>query len=296
MADASSFEAAFRDAFAPSSAASRAALDTLCARARAGAPNAKISAAALAQFLRERVGPVDDPIAQLSKLHLADLSLAFACAQGDASAISAFRRDLVPRAAGAAAKVNRSPEFLQHVEDVLVQRLLVRAEEGPPRISTYAGRGTLASWVCAVAMRIAMDVSGKPSEPSAPSDASVDLALTREDPDLHFVRKQYQPAFKAAFEAAFAAMSPEDRNALRLSVMEGMSIDQLAALFGIHRSTAARRLARIRMDLLEATKLRLRQELKLSERETNSLLALLRSNLHLSLTRMFGAGHGRQPG
>ena len=92
---------------------------------------------------------------------------------------------------------------------------------------------------------------------------------------------------QGGLRAAFAALSAEDRNALRLSVMEGLSIDQLADRPSpVHRGTpphadpdgAAR-----------GHQTGLARSPQADERETLSLLALLRSSLHVSLTRLFAA-------
>jgi RNA polymerase sigma-70 factor (ECF subfamily) len=266
-----------------------ARLDALYLEARAAAPGVQLTAEAFARFVAARVAGDGEPFKAIARLHLADLYLACACAGGDAAAIQAFRRDLLPRARAAAAKLDRRPEFLQQVEDALIQKVIVSDDGRPPRIGDYAGRGTLASWLCAVAIRAAIDLTSQSAPQSIPLDEGVDHALAKEDPDLHVIRKRYQPAFKRAFERAFALLSAEDRNALRLSVMEKMSVNQLAVMFRVHRSTAARRLARIRQDLLEATRERLSAELRLSERETSSLMRMLRSQLNLSLSRLFAA-------
>ena len=135
MAGDSTFQAAFRSAFtsaaglgAADPATTRRALDALCAQARAaGGPGRQGFRGGLARFFVDRAGATDDPLAAVAKLHVSDLFLAFACAQGDASAITVFRKQLIPRAAGAAAKVNRSGgSFFRRWRTFSLQKLLVR--------------------------------------------------------------------------------------------------------------------------------------------------------------------------
>ena len=51
----------------------------------------------------------------------------------------------------------------------------------------------------------------------------------------------YRKQVNAAFEETVNALRPEDRNVLRSYYAQQMTIDEIAAAFGIHRATAARR-------------------------------------------------------
>jgi RNA polymerase sigma-70 factor (ECF subfamily) len=240
-------------------------------------------------FARHVAGLVADP-SDLATLHASDVYFALGCALGDPPAVKAFHDELVPRARAAASKTSSDPEALCAVEDVLVQKLLVSDGVEPPRIRGYAGRGPLASWVCAAAVRAAVDHTR--AEQARAARPQLDLQVAAEDPELKLIRERHGRDFSEAFEGAFAKLEAADRNVLRLSVVEGLSIDRLAVMFGAHRSTMARRLARIRQYLMEETRNILAERLSLAEPELASLMRAVRSHLQLSLTRLFSAARG----
>jgi RNA polymerase sigma-70 factor (ECF subfamily) len=120
-----------------------------------------------------------------------------------------------------------------------------------------------------------------------------ELAPGVEDPRLAYLRRVYGASFREAFDAAVASLAPRERNLLRLSVIDGLSIDQLAAIFHVHRSTAARRLEHARDALVAATRDRMRVTLAISESELESILRMLQSLTDLTLGNL--RERGRAP-
>jgi predicted DNA-binding protein (UPF0251 family) len=57
---------------------------------------------------------------------------------------------------------------------------------------------------------------------------------------LEHLKNRYQAEFKRAVEDAIATLGAEQRRALRLHYHDGLSIDRIHALLGVHRATAAR--------------------------------------------------------
>jgi RNA polymerase sigma-70 factor (ECF subfamily) len=72
-------------------------------------------------------------------------------------------------------------------------------------------------------------------------------------------------------------------------VLRGLGIDQIAALHGVHRATAARRLERAREALLVATRKSLMSRLSIDSAEFESLMDLIRSRLDVSIQRILGS-------
>ncbi|MBN1606671.1 MAG: transcriptional regulator, partial [Polyangiaceae bacterium] len=68
----------------------------------------------------------------------------------------------------------------------------------------------------------------------------------------------------------------------------GLTIDEIAAAFGIHRATAARRVARARSALLAATRRELGERLRMSTAALKSVMRLIQSQLHASVRRLLG--------
>lgn len=172
----------------------------------------------------------------------AELSLARACAQGDAGALAAFEEQYL----------SIVPAAVRHLAvpaDEVQQLLRVRFFVGPqPRILDYRGTGSLEGWVRAAAVRLAVDLKRK----AAQGPSAVD-PLVAADVELEHLKSAHGAAFQRAFEAACATLSSRERAVLRLSVLGGESIDRIAQLYGIHRATAARWLERIREALRERT-------------------------------------------
>ena len=69
-------------------------------------------------------------------------------------------------------------------------------------------------------------------------------------------------------------------------MVEGLSIDEIGALFKVHRSTVARWIAGARQAVLAGARLRLRDELGLSAGEFDSLAGVVRSQLDLSVAKI----------
>ena len=115
-------------------------------------------------------------------------------------------------------------------------------------------------------------------------EAALD-GLRDPDPELRCLKQSYQQAFDQAFPEALASLSVRQRNLLRQHHLDGLRIGELAALYRVHRVTAARWLAEAREELL------LRLEKALVERgvmtpgKLPAVVELLESRLSSSLGR-----------
>ena len=171
-------------------------------------------------------------------------------------------------------------------DDALQQvwtRMFAVREDEPPTVLRYVGHGDLAGLLKVSAVRIALN-RARDGQRLAPEHAAAAIADGM-DVELATIERRYQSDFKAAFEAAVAKLTTEDRNLLRMHILDGLSIDRLAALQGIHRSTAARRIAKAREQVATGV----RDELVAQLGETGpvqSLLRVVRSGLDLSLSRV----------
>jgi RNA polymerase sigma-70 factor (ECF subfamily) len=175
-----------------------------------------------------------------------------------------------------------------------VQKLLIRRPGKQARIADYEGRGTLASWVCVAAVRTAIEVARLKSPRQVPLDSTrLSASVAAGRPDLELIRHAHGADFKAALEEAFARLSSEERNLLRLSVLEGVGIDKLAGIFAAHRSTVARRLQRVRKQLFDDTRRTLSQRLGVRGPDLDSLMRAVDSQLQLSLSHLFSAERQR---
>jgi RNA polymerase sigma-70 factor (ECF subfamily) len=258
-------------------------LDEIIRSARLAWPTVQLSperfVAHLARHLPEGV-PIETALGQM---HTADLYLACACALGDTSAILAFELHCLTGIDNAVSRYRASSDLVAEVKQRVRERVLV-SDSGPPRIAGFNGRGNLRSWVQVVAVREAIQIArGSRREISIDDDTPLHALVTSADTELANVKARYVGEFAQAFSAALRDLSPRDQILLRQHVIDGLSIDQLGALYRIHRATAARNLQRARRAVLVATRTRLASRLDVRPSELDSILRLIRSRLHVTL-------------
>ena len=199
---------------------------------------------------------------------------------GRPRALEAFEASIIPAVRPALRRFDADEdEVLQTVRNTLF------ATEDP-KISRYAGRGELRNWVRVAAVRAALKHRARAGK-SAPGDEALSrFASPEDDPELAHMKQLYRDEFKLAFHAALDALEVRERNVLRHQVLDGLSIDAIGALYGVHRATAARWLARAREKLLLGTRNELRERLSVSREEFESIVGMIQSRLDVSLRRV----------
>lgn len=226
-------------------------------------------------------------LALLQQLRAADLYLACACAHGEPRALQmfdhAFGRDL-DLAISRSGNANLSQdEFRQ----LLRNKLFVAPPEKRPKIAYYAGRGDLRNWVRVTAVRTVVDIVRQQSgRKEIPVDEVILGAVPspQEDPEIDYIQRIYKNEFKDALTQAFSALSPRERNLLRHHVFHGLNIDQVGALYHVHRTTAFRWIEKARKALLRETKVALMNRLRLGETgEFTSIMRVVQGDLNLSI-------------
>jgi RNA polymerase sigma-70 factor (ECF subfamily) len=105
-------------------------------------------------------------------------------------------------------------------------------------------------------------------------------------PELALLRARYRDDFRQAFTAAIATLSARERTLLRLTALDGLTLAQVAPLYGKDLSTISRWLAKARELLLNQTRAGLSERLGLSTGELDSVMRAADSELHLSLARL----------
>ncbi len=81
-------------------------------------------------------------------------------------------------------------------------------------------------------------------------------------------------------------MSERERNLLKYELIGALDLDQIAALYDVHRATIARWRANCRHKLLAETEAALRARLAIGGSEFESIVRLIRSELDVSLYRL----------
>jgi RNA polymerase sigma-70 factor (ECF subfamily) len=260
-------------------------LRSLLEEARAAHPSLRFEPEAFLRHLAARLPPGGDAGALLASIRAGDLLLAFACGHGDPVALTTLEAELLTRVREWFPR--KDPAVIAEVRQRLRQRLLLAEGQSPPKITTFSGRGTLAQWARVIASRLAIDLHREGSEnlplEDVPPEAEV---FVGGDPELSFIRARYQEEFRQAFQEALGALTPKERNLLRLHHVDNLSVDSVGTMYQTSRSTAARWIAQARERLLECTRAALSRRLESNPSEVDSLLGLLRSHLDVSLHRL----------
>jgi RNA polymerase sigma-70 factor (ECF subfamily) len=265
-------------------------VEAIVARAQAAWPDLAVDAGAFLAHVGGHLGVASPDVAawdaQAAALSVEDLYLAFACTQRDAAALRAFERELSGELAAAFEKLRIQPARRDDARQQLWEKLFVGAPR--PRILDYSGRGKLRFWFRVTVLRALLDDmrSEKRSREVLDDDILLGAASGTPDPEIEHLKRLYRDQFSAVFEDAVRALRPEDRNVLRSYYAQRMTIDEIAAAFGIHRATAARRVTASRDKLLAETRRRLAERLALSSRDLDSVFRLIESRLDISVGRL----------
>jgi RNA polymerase sigma-70 factor (ECF subfamily) len=229
---------------------------------------------------------VDDPAA-LASLRAADLYLACACVRRDSRAIAAFEARVLPDIKGSIAKMNLGPVKLDDVMQGLRRQLLVGEEGAAPGIAEFKGAGDLRGWLRVTATRAALKLLRKEKR-EVPTDDDALLARSAAaaaDPELLYVKEVYRAQLKSAFQAALDSLTDREKNLLRQHVIDDLTIDDLAALYQVHRATAARWLTKARETLLVRTRKNFMQNNRIDRSECESIMRMVQSQLDGTIRR-----------
>lgn len=263
-------------------AALDASLGRLVDAGRAAWKDAAIDAPAFVRYVAAR-SPGATP-AHLDRLQAADLYLACACAAGDAASLAALDRRYLAPLPQILARKGTALDVAEEVVQALRERLFVGAGGARARIVDYDGRGSLAGWLRVAAIRAASNARrDEAHRHGVAEDAASPALMTAVDPELALIKRRYGEAFQAALRDAFAALAPEERNVLRLHFLDGLNLDAIGRALGMSRATVGRRMIAGRARVLDETLRLLGERLPASPAELQSLLAIVRSKLDVSL-------------
>jgi RNA polymerase sigma-70 factor, ECF subfamily len=263
------------------------------AQAQARHPRLVVEATVLADVLVRAIGATTDPAAALARAHTDDLYLVAAILAGDNHAIAVFEVETIEPIGRVLAHMQPAAVLIDEVKQLVRTKLLLPTGDRAARVGEYSGRGELRSWVGVIATREALSLLRRDAKTTTPGDdALLAMPSPLTGPELGFLKERYRDEFRSAFTSALGELTPRDRNALRHHYVQGLTIDQIATMYGIHRSNAARRVAKGRDELLSATRRRLVLGLKVDRVEFESIMRLIESRIDVSIQRMLGADEG----
>lgn len=251
-------------------------------RGRKAWPDIAVAPDVFVAHLADKLGVETSRIGELA---IEDLWLACALVHGDAAAMRVLEREYIPQIATVLVRRGVGTDNVDDVTQALREHLLVGTATRGGRIADYGGRGPLRGWIVVAAVRMS-DRAGQ----RARRDAVLPLASVA-DPrqagvDSVLARGEYSAEMNAACERVLVELPQRERALLRLQLVDGASIDQIGRIYGVHRATAARWLARARSMILENTRARLAQELGLDTEAAAGIADLVSSRLDVSVARL----------
>jgi RNA polymerase sigma-70 factor, ECF subfamily len=256
--------------------------------ARAAWPEVDVPAEVFAAYVCTRIPEGVEPELALRQMRTSDLYLACACARGDRRAIAALDQHCLSvidqrlqRMAGVDA------DIVDDVKQRLRCRLLL-ADAGPPGILEFSGRGELRGWLRVLAVREALAITRRSIRETPTESKLLERALLEAaDPELEYFKRLYRSEFANAIAEAISRLSARQQMLLRQSIVDRLSVDQLGALYRVHRATAARWLAQAQRALSGETHAILTDKLRIQPAELRTIFGFIRSGLHVSLRLLF---------
>ena len=258
-----------------------------CLRRGAAAwPELHVSEADFARHLGRAVAGQNRDLAEaLRTLHAEDLFLACACLHRVPRALAIFDSLYLagidrwqPLAEAGAAVVDE-------IRQILRNKLFLPSAEGAPKIASFSGCGSLASWVAVVARRTALSMIRRDKRQQR--DIADEMGLVASaglcDPEIEYLRDRYRSDLREAFRNGFCKLSQRDRLILRLNLMEGLTLEKIGVIYGVHQSTVSRWVQAARESMKDEVHRFLAEHLLIDPSDVGSLIRLLPSALDLSL-------------
>lgn len=262
------------------------ALEALFAAGASSWPDLVVSRDAFTRQLGAKI-PADlatPPSEVLASVRPADLILACACAAGDARAIAALETSYFGEVDAAVRRMRASDDVVDEARQVLRSEILVPKDGRPAGIAGFSGRGELRSWIRVAAIRqVVRILRGTKKHAEFEDDALYEVVAPADDPEIEHIKRLYREEFAAAFRQAIRSLTPRERTVLRHQTIDGLSIDDIGAIYGVHRATAARWIGKAREALLAGTREALMARLRIGGTEVDSIMRLVQSRLDLSL-------------
>jgi RNA polymerase sigma-70 factor (ECF subfamily) len=216
-----------------------------------------------------------------------DLFLSCAAGRGDAVAIQHIDERFIATLTGRIRRLGASSDEIADVLQVVRERLFTGSS---PRIRTYNATVSLSQWIKVIAIRAAIDAHRREAlltkPPMMPADSDVP---DPHDMQTHVMKEEYRHEFEKAVRELLVRLETRDRIVLRLYILEHVSIDKIAGMYGVHRVTVTRWIWNAGEHLLAGLREHFRHRFGIELREFDSLARLVRSRLSLDLDRVLGS-------
>jgi RNA polymerase sigma-70 factor (ECF subfamily) len=133
-----------------------------------------------------------------------------------------------------------------------------------------------------VAARVALDLRKKQRGENLRADAG-SLAVPVLDLELQYLKERYRAAFEEAIQNAFRELPGRERALLRLHSLDGVPLASIATMYQVSPRTVQRWVAGAHASIKAGVRRTLASKYSLTERELDSLLGLVISQLSITL-------------
>lgn len=232
--------------------------------------------------------------------HLSDMLVAHAAVRGNAKAVATVEAALhaLPPLLG---RFRLSEAELRDLLQELRLRLLVgtpaETEQGgiaEPRLLEYRGTGPLGAWLRAAAVRLVLSNFRATTRRREDELVTDDVLGTTDDAELTLAKQTYRAPLEEAFRTALRELASRDRTVLRMYLLDGRNIEEIGAVFRVHRATIARWISDARASLGKRTQAILTANFDTNTEEFRSITRLCYSQMDVSLHTLL-ASHSDQP-
>src|SRR4029077_20990215 len=120
----------------------------------------------------------------------------------------------------------------------------------------------------------------------ATDGAATEAQALAVDPELAFIKGKLRHQFQGALQRGLAALDDRERTIYRLHLVDGLTVEAIGKVYGVSHSTVSRWLAKAREAVIREAQRVLRDEMRLSPTEFESVAALVVSQLEISVSRL----------
>jgi RNA polymerase sigma-70 factor (ECF subfamily) len=257
-------------------------LDALRPVILADAPVPPDEADGWVRFICERL-PADVALArvELIRRRLPDLLVAFRCLTGSTSAQTLFVNRCSVLVRGALQRRGFDGGTVDDLLQDVLTALIIGKEGARPRLEQYEGRGPLDQWVRVSAVHLALQhARGRRDDDTVDVEVLVDTAN-----GVHgkVMAQMHAGQISEWTRGALLRLDPKERLALKLHWVDGLSVEAVGLAMGLHKSNAARWVARARDRLRSEVERAAFECLALSPSDLGSLARSLHSQIDISI-------------
>jgi RNA polymerase sigma-70 factor, ECF subfamily len=282
-----------------SEASVRATLRTRLSEARAAWSSTVVSDEAFLDHALEKVQnrkEGQDAAAFAQSLRIADLYLAFACGRGDQVAMARFEQLYFSEIDAACRRFDSLPISPAEARQRMREKLFLASPADPDKMSGrppgllgYAGHGDLRGWLRAATLHALLNVTTRETREQPTDDRFFEAVIDAgSNAETAYLKGACKSEFESAFRVAIEKLSDRQRSLLRYAFTDGLNVDQIGAIFRVHRATAARWVADARSTLLDETRAELMNRLRISVVDAESIMRAAMSQISGSLLARFG--------